>query len=101
MGRPFDGSLEDVFELQDKVAASVAGAIEPASQVAEAVPVPAPSEPPISLLTTSIYAHCRTTFPSRKTRGLASPRTFSRKAFGRDLLFRPGAVAAGMVSCAA
>jgi adenylate cyclase len=31
----FDGSLEDVFELQDKVAASVAGVIEPALQVAE------------------------------------------------------------------
>jgi adenylate cyclase len=31
----FDGSLEDVFELQDKVAASVAGAIEPALQVVE------------------------------------------------------------------
>jgi TolB-like protein len=26
----FDGSLEDVFELQDKVAISVAGVIEPA-----------------------------------------------------------------------
>jgi len=31
----FDGSLEDVFELQDKVAASVAGVIEPALQAAE------------------------------------------------------------------
>ncbi len=31
----FDGSLEDVFELQDKVASSVAGAIEPALQAAE------------------------------------------------------------------
>jgi adenylate cyclase len=31
----FDGSLEDVFELQDKVASSVAGVIEPALQVAE------------------------------------------------------------------
>ena len=31
----FDGSLEDVFELQDKVAASVAGAIEPALQALE------------------------------------------------------------------
>jgi TolB-like protein/predicted ATPase/class 3 adenylate cyclase len=31
----FDGSLEDVFELQDKVASSVAGAIEPALQKAE------------------------------------------------------------------
>jgi TolB-like protein/class 3 adenylate cyclase len=31
----FDGSLEDVFELQDKVAISVAGVIEPTLQVAE------------------------------------------------------------------
>ena len=31
----FDGSLEDVFELRDKVAINVAGVIEPALQVAE------------------------------------------------------------------
>jgi adenylate cyclase len=31
----FDGSLEDVFELQDKVATSVAGIIEPTLQAAE------------------------------------------------------------------
>jgi adenylate cyclase len=31
----FDGSLEDVFELQDKVAVTVAGVIEPALQAAE------------------------------------------------------------------
>jgi TolB-like protein len=31
----FDGSLEDVFDLQDKVASSVAGVIEPALQGAE------------------------------------------------------------------
>jgi TolB-like protein len=31
----FDGSLEDVFDLQDKVAASVAGVIEPTLQEAE------------------------------------------------------------------
>ena len=31
----FDGSLEDVFELQDKVAIDVAGVIEPALQAAE------------------------------------------------------------------
>ena len=32
----FEGSLEDVFELEDKVAVSVAGVIEPALQAAEA-----------------------------------------------------------------
>jgi len=31
----FDGSLEDVFELQDKIALNVAGVIEPALQAAE------------------------------------------------------------------
>ncbi len=31
----FDGSLEDIFELQDKIAISVAGVIEPALQAAE------------------------------------------------------------------
>jgi TolB-like protein len=31
----FDGSLDDIFELQDKVAISVAGVIEPALQAAE------------------------------------------------------------------
>jgi adenylate cyclase len=31
----FDGSVEDVFELQDKVASSVAGVIEPTLQAAE------------------------------------------------------------------
>ncbi|HMD65182.1 MAG TPA: hypothetical protein VKG22_00855, partial [Stellaceae bacterium] len=31
----FDGSLEDIFELQDRVALSVAGVIEPALQAAE------------------------------------------------------------------
>ena len=31
----FDGSLEDVFDLQDKIAVSVAGIIEPALQAAE------------------------------------------------------------------
>jgi hypothetical protein len=31
----FDGSLEDIFELQDKVAVSVAGVIEPKLQAAE------------------------------------------------------------------
>jgi TolB-like protein/class 3 adenylate cyclase len=31
----FDGSLEDVFELQDRVAVSVAGVIEPALEMAE------------------------------------------------------------------
>ena len=37
----FDGSLEEIFELQDRVASSVAGVIEPALQAAEAARRPA------------------------------------------------------------
>ena len=33
----FDGSLDDVFDLQDRVASSVAGVIEPALQAAEVI----------------------------------------------------------------
>ncbi len=44
----FDGSLEDVFELQDKVASSVAGVIEPALQAAETAPL---VQPPTNDLT--------------------------------------------------
>ena len=35
LGRPVRRALEDVFDLQDKVAVSVAGVIEPALQAAE------------------------------------------------------------------
>jgi TolB-like protein len=45
----FDGSLEDVFDLQDKVASSVAGVIEPTLQTAE---IRRSSERPTSDLTT-------------------------------------------------
>jgi len=39
----FDGSLEDVFDLQDKVASSVAGVIEPTLRAAGDCPL---GEPP-------------------------------------------------------
>jgi len=42
----FDGSLEDVFDLQDKVASSVAGVIEPTLQAARP-PVRPAARPPI------------------------------------------------------
>jgi hypothetical protein len=35
VGRSFDGSLADVFDLQDRVATGVAGVIEPTLQAAE------------------------------------------------------------------
>jgi len=49
----FDGSLEDVFDLQDNVAISVAGAIEPTLQAAEAAR--AASRPTIDLTAYDLY----------------------------------------------
>jgi adenylate cyclase len=49
----FDGSLEDVFELQDKVASSVAGIIEPALQAAETAR--SAGRPPTDLTTYDLY----------------------------------------------
>jgi adenylate cyclase len=57
----FDGSLADIFELQDKVASSVAGVIEPALQAAETVDPPA-ARKPIRPLTTFTCAPTRCCF---------------------------------------
>jgi TolB-like protein/class 3 adenylate cyclase/tetratricopeptide (TPR) repeat protein len=57
----FDGSLEDVFELQDTVASSVAGVIEPTLQAAE---IRRSSERPTSDLTAyDIYLRALANFP--------------------------------------
>jgi adenylate cyclase len=69
----FEGSLEDVFELQDKVASSVAGVIEPALQSAE---IRRSTERPANDLTTyDLYLRALSDFPTcdrdRLTRGLA------------------------------
>ena len=55
----FDGLLDDIFELQDKVASSVAGAIEPALQAAETARSAGAVRRPISPPTTSICAPTR------------------------------------------
>jgi adenylate cyclase len=73
----FDGSLEDVFELQEKVAISVAGVIEPALQDAE---IRRSSERPTSDLTrtTCTCGRFRTLNPTKKT-GASSRSACSHK----------------------
>src|SRR5437667_9863341 len=56
----FDGSLEDVFELQGRVAVSVAGVIEPALQAAEMRRSAA--RPPTDLSAYDIYLRALATF---------------------------------------
>jgi adenylate cyclase len=60
----FDGSLEDIFELQDKVASSVAGVIEPALQTAE---IRRSVDRPTSDLTAhDLYLQSMAQFPSER-----------------------------------
>jgi adenylate cyclase len=58
----FDGSLEDVFELQDQVATSVAGIIEPALQAAETAR--SANRPTTDLTAYDLYLRAYATFLS-------------------------------------
>jgi TolB-like protein/class 3 adenylate cyclase len=67
----FDGSLEDVFDLQDKVASSVAGVIEPALQAAETAR--SASRPTSDLTAYDLYLRALSTFyPITKERVFAA-----------------------------
>jgi len=61
----FDGPLEDVFDLQDKVATSVAGVIEPALQAAETAR--SASRPTDDLTAYDLYLRAAATFLSSST----------------------------------
>jgi TolB-like protein len=69
----FDGSLEDIFDLQDNVASSVAGVIEPALQAAEMRRSAA--RPTTDLNTYDLYLRALATFfPTTKDRVVAALR---------------------------
>jgi len=83
----FDGSLEDVFELQDTVAVSVAGVIEPTLQAAE---IRRSSERPTSDLTAyDLYLRAlpHVTAPERDR--LAHAFDLLRRAIERDPHYGP------------
>jgi tetratricopeptide (TPR) repeat protein len=62
----FDGSLEDVFELQDKVAVSVAGVIEPTLQTAETAR--SVNRPTNDLTAYDLYLRAYATYHSSRNR---------------------------------
>jgi adenylate cyclase len=83
----FDGSLQDVFDLQDKVASSVAGIIEPALQRAEMVRSVA--RPTTDLNAYDLYLRALSIyFPITKERTLAALELFDR-AIGIDPNYGP------------
>jgi adenylate cyclase len=82
----FDGSLEDVFELQDKVASSVAGVIEPAVQVAETAR--SAGRPTDDLTAYDLYLRAYAMFLT-STRQVPEALGLVEQAIGRDPRYGP------------
>jgi TolB-like protein/Tfp pilus assembly protein PilF len=78
----FDGSLEDIFELQDKVAISVAGVIEPALQVAETAR--SAGRPTADLTAYDLYLRALANFPWSEKAQLLDARDLLAQAIARD-----------------
>ena len=82
----FDGSLEDVFDLQDKVASSVAGVIEPALQAAEAAR--SSRRPTADMTAYDLYLRANAMFLS-SSRLLPQALELVEQAVARDPSFAP------------
>jgi TolB-like protein/class 3 adenylate cyclase len=83
----FDGSLEDVFELQDKVASSVAGVIEPTLQVAE---IRRLADRPTSDLTAyDLYLRALSLLSSWEREGIVAALDLLGRAIERDPHYGP------------
>jgi TolB-like protein/Tfp pilus assembly protein PilF len=78
----FDGSLEDIFELQDRVAVSVAGVIEPALQVAEIAR--SANRPTNDLTAYDLYLRALANFPWLRKEQLLQARDLLAQAIARD-----------------
>ncbi len=77
-----DGSLEDVFDLQDKVATSVAGVIEPALQAAEMRRSAA--RPTTDLTAYDLYLRAVASFSSGSKAGVTRALDLVEQAIDRD-----------------
>jgi len=91
----FDGSLEDVFDLQDQVATSVAGAIEPTLQVAETVR--AANRPTNDLTAHDLYLRANALVFSR-SRQIREAMDLLDQAIARDPHHGPALALAGLCS---
>jgi TolB-like protein/class 3 adenylate cyclase len=83
----FDGSLEDVFELQDKVALSVAGAIEPALEFTEIRR--AGARPTKDLTAYDLYLRALPLFWSLSRDGVSQAGDLLEQAIARDPGYGP------------
>jgi adenylate cyclase len=91
----FEGSLEDIFELQDKVAVSVAGVIEPTLQAAE---IRRSSERPTSDLTAyDLYLRALALLGAGEKEQYLKSLDTLRQAIERDPLYGPALALAAFV----
>jgi adenylate cyclase len=90
----FDGSLEDVFELQDKVAISVAGVIEPALQAAENRR--SAGRPTNDLSAYDLYLRALPSFSTVSREGFHEALSLVEQAIARDAHYGPALALAAM-----
>jgi TolB-like protein/class 3 adenylate cyclase len=90
----FDGSLEDVFDLQDKVAISVAGVIEPTLQTAEAQR--SANRPTSDLTAYDLYLRALPHFASAVQESVRAALDLLKQAIARDPLYGPALALAAM-----
>jgi len=83
----FDGSLEDVFDLQEKVAVSVAGVIEPALQAAETAR--SASRPTIDLTAYDLYLRAYAMYSASHQRQMRQALTLLEEAIARYPQYGP------------
>jgi TolB-like protein/class 3 adenylate cyclase len=90
----FDGSLEDIFELQDKVAVSVAGIVEPTLQVSE---IHRSAERPTSDLTAyDLYLRAVALASPWERNGIVAALDLLSRAIERDPHYGPALALAAM-----
>ena len=82
-----DGALEDVFDLQEKVAVSVAGVIEPALQAAETAR--SASRPTIDLTAYDLYLRAYAMYSASHQRQMRQALTLLEEAIARDPQYGP------------
>jgi adenylate cyclase len=83
----FDGSLEDVFELQEQVAISVAGVIEPALQAAEGAR--SANRPTSDLTAYDLYLRAYAMYSTSHQRQMRKALELLEEAIARDPQFGP------------
>jgi TolB-like protein/class 3 adenylate cyclase/tetratricopeptide (TPR) repeat protein len=91
----FDGSMEEVFDLQDQVATSVAGVIEPTLQIAE--DIRAASRPTHDLTAHDLYMRATTLVFSR-SRQIPEAVDLLGQAVARDPNYGPALALLGLCS---